>query len=290
MSRWIQKSFVATTATGTNATINFGAAASGNFLVAVATSNTTLSTPSGWTLSETAIGDQALYLWTKTATPAENQLVVTRSVADIAIATVVYEFPAGSTVIASDPSVDFNLSGVAVAGLSGMAADPKLLMHFAAYAPSSPAIIADIYFYDGEVVDVLDKASIASDTTLAVAGYFEDSTLTTWAPRLMVGSKENGTVGATSQRITVAFNVPPQLPTPVPTVISQQNPTTVGGTNGSISVTWPDVAGAATYTAGIATGHNQTSGYVVVESNVTSPYTYTGLAAGQYTAVIRAEP
>lgn len=80
-----------------------------------------------------------------------------------------------------------------------------------------------------------------------------------------------------------------QLATPVVTLGATTNPSTVGGSDGSQVVTWAAVPGAHHYEAGIASG-DVTSGFTVVNSNATSPYTYTGLAAGTYTVAVRAMP
>jgi hypothetical protein len=80
------------------------------------------------------------------------------------------------------------------------------------------------------------------------------------------------------------------LDTPVVTVTNETDPTTPGGTDGSITVTWPAVSGAATYDAGIADGLNRTDGFSVVSTSATSPYVFTGLNAGDYTVAIRAIP
>lgn len=291
MSKWIQKSVVTTSAAGANATIAFTASAVSSVLVAVVASNTVLSTPTGWTLERAAVDSQALYVWTKTASAGENQLVTTRGVAGIAITAIIYELPATSTVIASTAQTGFNLSGVAVTGLSGMTSDPKLLMHYASYAPSNSSVVADIAFDDATIVDVNSKAfSSSSEVILQLSGYLEDSTFTAWAPRVLVGDVTGGNLGGSSERITIAFNLPTQLPTPVVTISSQQNPTSIGGTDGSITATWPAVAGATTYTAGIANGPDQISGFVVVSTSATSPYVFTGLAAGQYTVAVQAVP
>ena len=77
------------------------------------------------------------------------------------------------------------------------------------------------------------------------------------------------------------------LATPVVTVSASVNPTT-GASNGSITVTWPAVAGAHHYEAGIAAG-DVTSGYTVVSTAATSPFTFSGLSAGQKTVAIRAK-
>ena len=78
------------------------------------------------------------------------------------------------------------------------------------------------------------------------------------------------------------------LDTPVVTVTSTTVPT-VANNDGEIQVSWPAVTDAASYEAGIATGHDQTAGFVTT-SAVTSPHTFTGLAAGDYTVAIRAIP
>lgn len=81
------------------------------------------------------------------------------------------------------------------------------------------------------------------------------------------------------------------LPTPVVTVTNENNPSTPGGTDGEIIVTWPAVVGAVDhYAAAIADGHDVTSGFTIVDSSATSPHTFTGLDAGNYTVAIRAVP
>lgn len=80
------------------------------------------------------------------------------------------------------------------------------------------------------------------------------------------------------------------LDTPVVTVTNETDPTTQGGSDGTATVTWPAIVGAATYSAGIASGLNQTTGFSIVSSLATSPYTFTGLSAGNYTVAIKAVP
>jgi hypothetical protein len=80
------------------------------------------------------------------------------------------------------------------------------------------------------------------------------------------------------------------LDTPVVTVTEENPPTTPGGTDGSIKVTWPAISGADHYQAGRAAGHDITGGFTIVSSTATSPYTFTGLGAGNYTVAIRAVP
>jgi len=83
---------------------------------------------------------------------------------------------------------------------------------------------------------------------------------------------------------------PAPLDTPVVTVTDETGPSTIGGTNGSVTVTWSAITGATAYDAGIANGLSQTGGFTTVSSSATSPYTFTGLAAGNYTVAIKALP
>lgn len=79
------------------------------------------------------------------------------------------------------------------------------------------------------------------------------------------------------------------LGTPVVTVAAQVNPTTIGGTNGTVQVTWPAISGATAYDAYVATGGTPAQGdFTLVASSVTSPYTFTGLSAGIRAYGIRA--
>lgn len=80
------------------------------------------------------------------------------------------------------------------------------------------------------------------------------------------------------------------LATPVLTVTDENAPTAPGGTDGSIVVTWPAITGADHYEAGIADGHGVTSGFSIDDLTATSPHTFAGLAAGNYTVAIRAIP
>jgi hypothetical protein len=80
------------------------------------------------------------------------------------------------------------------------------------------------------------------------------------------------------------------LDTPVVTVTVETNPTTSGGNDGSITCTWPAVDDADHYVAEIATGHDQTTGFTLDDATATSPHTFTGLTAGNYTVSIIAEP
>ena len=81
------------------------------------------------------------------------------------------------------------------------------------------------------------------------------------------------------------------LTTPTVTLGTTTNPSTAGGTNGSQVVTWGAVTNATTYDAYLATKASPAqSDFTLTASGVTSPYTFTGLAAGTYSFGIMAKP
>lgn len=86
-----------------------------------------------------------------------------------------------------------------------------------------------------------------------------------------------------------------QVEDPTATVLASPNatlthtiPSTVGGSDGSITATWPAVAGAHHYETCLLSGAVST-GAVADDSNATSPKTYSGLPAGVYTIAVRAK-
>lgn len=79
---------------------------------------------------------------------------------------------------------------------------------------------------------------------------------------------------------------PWQLPTPTITNVTATPPSTSGATDGTVTVTWSPVAGATSYEVDLLNG-NVTTGAQGGDAGV-SPHTFTGLAAGQYTAAVRA--
>lgn len=79
-----------------------------------------------------------------------------------------------------------------------------------------------------------------------------------------------------------------QLPSPSSVIVGYTNPTTIGGTDGSITIEWAAVPGAHHYEAALENG-SVTSGFTADDTNATSPKTFTGLAAGTYTVAVRAK-
>jgi hypothetical protein len=78
------------------------------------------------------------------------------------------------------------------------------------------------------------------------------------------------------------------LDTPVVTNEDENDPSTPGGSDGTVTISWPDVLGATRYEVLVAAGHGATSGFTIVETDATSPYIITGRSAGDGTAGVRA--
>lgn len=291
MSLWTRRTQVSVLGT-TTAVINFPTPPAGALLVAFAASATTLTTPSGWTLADSSVTTGAAYLWTKTAAGSESSLTTTLSPSGHPVNVVVYEFPAGTSLLTSADQ-ELASTGVASAGLTGMTADPKMLMHFGAFTSSNNVDPAYGLSWDTAPANAITDSwfglggpggSVASKL---MAGYLEDSVLTSWQPRnFLDGSGLTGT----SNRITAAFSVPEALDAPTVTNALAINPSTEGGTDGAITLTWNPVDGADRYEVDLAPGLNAETGFVQRSANAVSPYSITGLAAGSYTWSVRAIP
>lgn len=100
MSSWVNRTVLSgssTAANGTNAhTCTFTAASSGNFLVAIVAGAVTFTTPTGWTLLQSAVGGSGLYVFTKTASAGESSFTTTHNGTNYAILGIVYEFYTGT--------------------------------------------------------------------------------------------------------------------------------------------------------------------------------------------------
>lgn len=85
------------------------------------------------------------------------------------------------------------------------------------------------------------------------------------------------------------YDLDEPLETPVINVTDYTHPTTIGGNDGTATVSWGAVAGAASYQAYIATGASPNQeAFTLVESGVTSPYTFENLPAGAFSLGIKA--
>lgn len=291
MSRWTRRTQVSVLGT-TTAVANFPAPAVGALLVAFAASATTLTTPSGWALADSSVTTGAAYLWTKTAAGSETSLTTTLSPSGHPVNVVIYEFPPGTTLI-STADQELASTGVASAGLTGMTADPKLLLHFGAFTSANNTDPAYGLSWDSAPANAITDSWIGlggpggSVASKLLAGYLEDSILTSWQPRNFLDG--SGLVG-TSNRITAAFAVPAALDSPNITNALAINPSTVGGSDGAMTLTWDPVDDADRYEVSLAPGLAAETGFVVQSADATSPYSITGLSAGPYTWGVRAYP
>jgi len=78
------------------------------------------------------------------------------------------------------------------------------------------------------------------------------------------------------------------LPSPGNVAVAPTRPTTPGGSDGKVVVTWDAVSGASGYEARIAPGTDATTGWIS-SGAATSPKTFSGLAAGPYSVQVRAK-
>lgn len=110
---------------GTNShTCTFTAATSGNLLIAIVTGGVTFTTPSGWTLVQSAVNLAGLYVFSKTASSGESSFSTTHNGSNYAINGVVYEYYAGTSTTgtpgtATGAGESGTYTGPACTGLSG---------------------------------------------------------------------------------------------------------------------------------------------------------------------------
>lgn len=127
MSSWVTRTVLSGSSVnqnGTNShTCTFTAATAGNLLVAVVAGGVTSTTPSGWTLVTSAVGYSGIYLFTKTASSGESSFSTTHNSSNYEIKGVVYEFPAGTSVVGSNSATGQSYgptaTGPSVSSLTG---------------------------------------------------------------------------------------------------------------------------------------------------------------------------
>ncbi len=144
---------------------------------------------------------------------------------------------------------------------------------------TGPTTIAAKMWLDGSA----EPSSYQQSTTDNTAGYQVAGA---------IGLRAN--IGASAAAAALSFGnynatdpTTSTLDTPVVT-LSQVSPTTIGGSDGSVTATWLAISGANHYESCLVTG-TVTSGFTADDANATSPKTYTGLSAGTYTVAVRAK-
>lgn len=106
----------------TSHTCTFAPATSGNLLVAIVAGSVTSSTPVGWSLVVAAIGQTGLYVFTKIASAGDSSFVTTHNSANYVIRGIVYELPAGMTILGSNYQAGVGGGGIVgptITGLTG---------------------------------------------------------------------------------------------------------------------------------------------------------------------------
>ncbi len=144
---------------------------------------------------------------------------------------------------------------------------------------TNPTTVSAKMWLDGDV----EPGSYQQSTTDSTPGYQTVG---------VIGLRAN--IGASAASAIMSFgnysatdpttNV---LDTPV-VVLQQAAPTTIGGSDGSITATWTAVSGADHYESQLVAGA-VTSGFTADDTNAVSPKTYSGLPAGAYTVAVRAK-
>jgi len=301
MTKWINRAVFkmprngATTRTvNTSSPTNLTAGAAftpeaGSLLVAVVYGGVTTTTPAGWTLPSggSAVQNGGLYVFHRVS-DGTGTITFTHNADNYPVLVAVYEFAAGSSFVKAAMAVGVTYGGAnpALAGLTGtnvvMAvkartvpdADPY------AYAWTAPTV---------EDFDVLE-AFVATDGYSASLGYVEGFTGASWTP-IATNAVPSGSYETITFAILATEYTAPPTPLDTPEVTaSHTDPTTPGGTDGTITVTWAPVPNAARYEVGITTGHYQTTGFTQVAADASSPHIITGRAAGNYTVAVKAHP
>lgn len=137
-----------------------------------------------------------------------------------------------------------------------------------------------VAYYAGDGLTALGDSTLLTNVNLGTEnitvvrlgiGMNSPGGRTVWVDSVMVEDEATGLLGPFT----------PQLPTPVVTVTAQSNPTAPGAADGTVTVTWPDVPGAASYEAWHAAGVTPAQeDFTLRATEVPKPYVFTGLTAG----------
>lgn len=97
------------------------------------------------------------------------------------------------------------------------------------------------------------------------------------------------TAGAAQSVLFRPLGAQPKLPTPNVVIGNTVNPSTPSSSDGEQTVSWFSIAGASSYSAYLASSPIPSQeDFTLVQNNVVSPYTFTGLSPGTYAFGIQA--
>lgn len=170
MPAWVARTILSGSSVDPNATnqhtCSFTPATSGNLLVAIVAGAMTSSTPTGWTLVVSAIENTGLYVFAKTAGVGETSFATTHNAADYALRGVVYEFPAGVSVLGSNSRTGDSggsISGPEITGLTG----PYAIFAARSHGLTSPTGVIEVAWTAPSLKDY--EASAGATVTDGVA-------------------------------------------------------------------------------------------------------------------------
>jgi hypothetical protein len=298
MATWINFSSGQSARNGTTGhTLTVDQPAENSFLVLLVSSpSPPAAAPSGWAQEVTAVSNGGITAFTKIAAGTETSIPLTLNHSNFAVEYALMEFYEGTAWGGDASQNEASNPGPTLAGIADV--DPTVVFVQGFGVHGTPVAEPNPYVDDpaGFTRIYQHYIPVAATDGSGICIHAADTWDAGVAPSIAFTSfivNDTGISGAIAQaRIAFWLNVAAVeiLDTPVVTVDSTSNPTTEGGVDGSITVSWPAVTGAGTYTAEIADGHNATTGFTVDDAAATSPHTYNGLGAGQYTVAITAVP
>lgn len=298
MATWINRSQGQSARNGgTGHTLTVDQPAADSFLVLLVSSpSPPASAPSGWTQEVTAVSNGGITAFTKTAAGTETSIGLTLSHNNFAVEYAMYEFYEGTAWGGDASQNEASNPGPTLSSIGDV--DPTVFfvqgfgVHGTPVAEPNPYVDTPAGFTRDYQHYIPVAATDGSGICVHAAEAWDAGATPSIAFTSFVVN-DTGISGSIAQaRIAFWLNVAAVdiLDTPVVTVDSTSNPTTEGGVDGSITVSWVAIDGADTYSAGIAEGHGVTEGFTIDSADATSPHVFTGLGAGPYTTAVKAVP
>lgn len=210
MSRYVGaatfQSLEATNSTTTYTIGPFPTPVAGNFLLLIANAGVTMTTPTGFTLVNSAVANTGLYLWSKaSAAGTETSYTTTTNGTGASLGAIQYQFPAGSTIGTSATSggtvaasAAANASVTPTAGQTVLAIAAWDYSSIASTTPVTWSAVAELY-EDQE----FKVPRTASNGVLLSTALLDNAPASATAP---VGTPAGGT-GANKQDLTCTINV-----------------------------------------------------------------------------------
>ena len=188
MARWLNRTVLSGASVAQNGTsshtCSFTPASGGNYLLAIVTGSVTCSTPAGWTLVAASVEMAGLYAFAKIASADEDSFATTHNGSNYAIRGIVYEFPAGTSVIGANYAFGLGggtISSPALSGLEGTYSVFAARSHSLALANGSMSVNPWTLPATKDYEAYVGYAGGTEGVGLSVA-YQDDTTGSTFAP------------------------------------------------------------------------------------------------------------